>query len=70
VETGYLVERRPGAGGDWTPLATVPANTTTYTDTTVEAGASYSYRVTTVNGTEQTVSTDTAVATTNTPFQD
>lgn len=47
-EEGYYVERANGVGLDlvWTRIATVtPADSNTYTDATVNVGATYSYRV-------------------------
>jgi hypothetical protein len=43
-ETGYSVERSAD-GGPWTPLVTLPANTTTYTDTAAGEGTAFSYTV-------------------------
>ena len=44
-ETGYVVERSSG-GNSYQPIATLPANTTTYTDTgELAGGATYWYRV-------------------------
>ena len=47
TETDYYVERAPGSGGTlvWTRIATLPANTQTYIDTTVAEFTTYSYRV-------------------------
>jgi FtsP/CotA-like multicopper oxidase with cupredoxin domain len=42
-ETGFVLERSVN-GGSFTALTTVAANATTYTDTTVVPGNSYSYR--------------------------
>jgi FtsP/CotA-like multicopper oxidase with cupredoxin domain len=51
-ETGFVIERAVGAGA-FTPLVTVGARNGTgsvsYTDTTVTAGTSYTYRVAAVN---------------------
>ncbi len=44
-ETAFELERSPGGAGAFTLIATLPANTTTYEDSTVEAGESYFYRV-------------------------
>jgi serine protease len=43
-ETGFSIERRE-SGGQFTEVATVPADQTTYTDSTVQAGKAYTYRV-------------------------
>lgn len=46
AETGFRIERCAGAGcTDFTPIATVGANVTSYPDTAVASGQSYSYRV-------------------------
>jgi FtsP/CotA-like multicopper oxidase with cupredoxin domain len=48
-ETGFGVERSTDGGTTWTPIATPPANpvngATAWTDATVTAGSTYSYRV-------------------------
>lgn len=45
-ETAYVVERSPSGQENWTPLATtLPADTTSYQDGTVELANSYDYRV-------------------------
>jgi len=53
TETGFVVERSVG-GGAFAPLATPGARTgtgsVTYTDTTVQPGNTYAYRVKAVNG--------------------
>ncbi len=43
-ETGYVVQRRIGAG-EWTTIHTLPADSVAYSDTTVEAETTYTYRV-------------------------
>jgi hypothetical protein len=48
-ETGYVLQRNPAAcsainSNDWTQVATLPANTTSYVDT-VAGGVTYCYRV-------------------------
>ncbi|MFM8617236.1 MAG: N-acetylmuramoyl-L-alanine amidase, partial [Opitutaceae bacterium] len=48
-ETGFRVERRAASAADWQTLTTLPANATTYTDTTAPAGATLVYRVTAFN---------------------
>lgn len=45
-ETAYVVERSPAGQGNWTPLATtLPADSTSYQDGTVEHSSSHDYRV-------------------------
>ena len=50
-ETGFRIERKVGATGAWTPLATVGANVVSYRDTTATPGASHVYRVQAFNAT-------------------
>ena len=44
-EDGYLVERKVGQADPYLPIATLPPNTVTYADTSVEVGVTYCYRV-------------------------
>lgn len=44
-ETGYRLERRAASVLLWSPLATLDANVTAYTDATPTAGVSYYYRL-------------------------
>lgn len=44
-ETGYSVERRTGAGGVYSVIATLAANADHFTDNTVSAGKTFYYRV-------------------------
>jgi len=51
-ETGFTVQRRVQSGGSWglwTLFATMPANATGTTDTTVSPGTRYAYRVSAFN---------------------
>jgi subtilisin family serine protease len=43
-ESGFSVERKE-SGGQFAELTTVPSDQTTYTDSTVQAGETYTYRV-------------------------
>lgn len=45
IETGYQVERRGSTTGTWTQLATLPENTSNYTDNTAAAGQISIYRI-------------------------
>jgi probable HAF family extracellular repeat protein len=47
-ETGFEIQRR-GAGKDWTPVTVAPADTSSYTDTGLDAYTHYGYRVRAVN---------------------
>jgi len=44
-ETGFRVERKEGANGSWTLIASESANATQYIDTTVSSDTTYLYRV-------------------------
>jgi hypothetical protein len=59
-ETGYRVERRQGESA-WSSMSTLPANTTSYLDTSVSSGQFYSYRVLATNSVGQTPSTTVEV---------
>lgn len=48
-EDSYVVEKAPTSSGTWTQLATLPANTTSYTDASVAASTLYYYRIKAVN---------------------
>ncbi|MBB4639270.1 FG-GAP-like repeat-containing protein [Longimicrobium terrae] len=50
LETEFRVEVRAGSSTTWTLLATVPANTTTYSHTNAVVNVQYSYRVTACDG--------------------
>jgi hypothetical protein len=72
-ETGFQLERR-AANGAWTLLRTLPANTTSFTDTTALPGVIYEYhiRATSTAGNSSwataTSLVHTSVATVNTPI--
>lgn len=44
-ETGFIIERSADSGGTWTEIGRVGANVTSYNDTTVTEGTTYTYRV-------------------------
>lgn len=48
-EDNYVLERAPTSSGTWTQLATLPANTINFTDTSVAASTLYYYRIKAVN---------------------
>lgn len=48
-ETGFKIERMTDTGGVFVPIATLPANTTTYTDNAVSTGTTYIYRIRSYN---------------------
>ncbi|HOM01569.1 MAG TPA: fibronectin type III domain-containing protein [Acetivibrio sp.] len=47
-ESGFRVERKTDSGG-FVPIATLPANTTSYSDSSVNAQSTYTYRVMSFN---------------------
>ena len=51
TEQGFKIERANSQNGPWTQIATAPANTTTFPDTTAASGMTYYYRVRAYNGT-------------------
>src|SRR5439155_15911307 len=62
-ETAYRVERRTGTSGSFTPIATLPANSSSYSDTTgLSSGTDYSYRVVAVNTANDSLPTNVAAA--------
>ncbi len=61
-ETGYLVQRAVGAGA-FATLATTPANSSTYIDTTALAGTTYSYQVLAFNVLGNSAPSNTATIT-------
>ena len=67
VEDGYKLERN--TGGAFTPLATLPANTTSYHDAAVSTGTTYWYRVraTKDGGSSDVSNTASATATATCP---
>ena len=44
-ETGFKIERKTGAGGTYSQIATVGANVTSYSNTSLSANTTYYYRV-------------------------
>lgn len=44
-EDGFQIERRTGVSGTWSPIATLGANSTSYTDTDLVSFSTYYYRV-------------------------
>ena len=63
-ETNFQIERKTG-GGAFSAIATVNVNTTSYTDSGLEANTSYSYRVRAQNAAGNSGYTNTATATTD-----
>lgn len=66
-ETGYKIERKTGAGGTWSQIATVAANATSYNDTGLSASTQYTYRVCAYNDGGGSAWSNEAAATTPAP---
>lgn len=62
-ETNYVIERS-GNGTNFTIIATLPANTTSYNDTGLTPDTQYYYRIKAINTTESSVYTSNAAVTT------
>jgi hypothetical protein len=60
LETSYVLERSPNGTDGWTTVATLLANTTSYSDVGLTPETTYFYRLRAVNGNFN--STDSAVA--------
>ncbi len=63
-ETGFSIERRGASGADWAQVAVAGENATTYSDTGLDAGATYYYRVRATNGAGASGYSNEAVAAT------
>ncbi len=50
LETGFVIERKTGAGGVWAQIATPAANATSYSNTGLSAATTYYYRIKATNG--------------------
>ena len=64
-ETGFKIERSLD-NANWTEVGTAGANTTSYTDTGLNANTQYYYRLTAINGVGTSTAIDTNTTTTNT----
>lgn len=62
-ETGFKVERKIGASGTWSEIATVAANVTSYADTGLAQSTPYIYRVRAYSGAGPSSSTSEVTAT-------
>ena len=67
-ETGFQISRKTGAGGTWSQIATVGANTTIYQNTDLSSGTGYEYRIRAVNTWGQSDYSNVAGAATLTPL--
>jgi len=63
-ETGFKIERKTGAAGTFAQIASVGANTTSYTDSSLASGITYCYRVRAFNTAGNSAYTNEACATT------
>ncbi|HZE98510.1 MAG TPA: FG-GAP-like repeat-containing protein [Planctomycetota bacterium] len=66
-ETGFQIERATAAGGPWTTIATVGANTATVTDGGLASSTAYGYRVRANGSAGPSGYSNTATATTSPP---
>lgn len=67
--TGYSLERKPD-GGSFAPIAASLAKTaTSYSDTNVEAGKSYAYRILSIRGSEKSKGVESSKVTLPAPGQ-
>jgi titin len=67
-ETGFKIERKTGSGGTYGQIGTVGANVTAYQDTGLAGSTQYYYRVRATNGGGDSVYSNEANATTQTPL--
>ncbi|MCS7033590.1 MAG: fibronectin type III domain-containing protein, partial [Phycisphaerae bacterium] len=67
-ESGFRVERKTGASGTWTTIATVGANTTTYSAGGLLEGTTYFFRVIAFNNQGESLASNEAGATTTSQF--
>ncbi|HWH69793.1 MAG TPA: fibronectin type III domain-containing protein, partial [Candidatus Sulfotelmatobacter sp.] len=49
-ETNYLLEQKTGTSGSWNQISSLPANTSTFTVSSLTPNTQYSYRLRTANG--------------------
>ena len=63
-ETAFLLERKTGSGGTYAQIASIAANTTSYSDNTVSASTIYFYRIRATNANGNSAYSNEATATT------
>jgi len=68
-ETGFKIERKTGAGGTWSEIATVGAGVRTYQNTGLAANTTYCYRVRAYNSAGNSGYSNEPCATTGCPTQ-
>jgi hypothetical protein len=66
-ETGFKIERKTGAGGTWSQIATTGASVSTYTNTGLSASTQYFYRLRANNASGDSAYSNEANATTQAP---
>jgi hypothetical protein len=64
-ETGFIVERKTGAGGTWGQAGTTASNVTTFNNTGLASGTTYFYRVQATSGAGSSGYSNEASATTS-----
>jgi fibronectin type 3 domain-containing protein len=64
-EDGFKIERSPDGTSGWTQIATVGANTTTYSNTSLACNTTYHYRVRAYEGSDNSGYSNTDSATTD-----
>jgi hypothetical protein len=67
LETGYHVERKTGTGGTYILIATLPADTGSYTDSSASAETFFSYRIQAVDNVTPSISAYSNEASVTTP---
>jgi hypothetical protein len=65
TETGFRVERASSPSGPWSTVATLAADTTTHTDTSLSTSTTYHYRVIAFNAHGDSAPSNVLAATTN-----
>ena len=63
-ETAFLLERKTGSGGTYAQIASIAANTVSYSDNTVTASTTYFYRIRATNANGNSAYSNEATATT------
>lgn len=64
-ETGFAVERSDSGLGNWSQIASTSSNTTSFTDTGLQASTSYDYQVRAFNGAGSSAPSNVATGTTD-----
>jgi len=64
IEEGFSIERRTGIGGAWTTIGTTPADTNTFEDINITGSTEYAYRISALQGTDASESSEEITITT------